>query len=81
METVQEGILATAPDGATMLANEKLGEILGLPVEELNDLDVHALLGRSLRVEAAADPLEAGRAPERYETGTSTPTAASVCCR
>ena len=67
VETAQEGILATAPDGSTMLANEKLGEILGLPVESLDRLDVHALLGRPLRVEAAADPLEAARAPERYE--------------
>ena len=68
VETVQEGILATAPDGATMLANEKLAEILGLPLETLNSRDVHALLGRALRVEAALDPLESVRGPERYET-------------
>jgi diguanylate cyclase (GGDEF)-like protein/PAS domain S-box-containing protein len=68
VETVQEGILATAPDGATMLANEKLAEILGLPLETLNTCDVHALLGRALRVEAALDPLESVRGPERYET-------------
>ncbi len=67
VETAQEGILATAPDGSTMLANEKLGEILGLPVGEPGPPRRARAARPPARVEAAADPLEAARAPERYE--------------
>lgn len=44
VETAQEGIVATATDGSTMFANDKLAEILGLPLEDLYRRDARELL-------------------------------------
>ncbi len=75
VETAQEGILATAPDGTTMLANEKLAEILGLPLERLNSLDVHALLGRDLPPRPGDGSRSTGdqRGPEMFESAYAHP--------
>ena len=45
VETAQEGILAMAPDGTTSFANERMGQILGLPVSSLHGADTLGLLG------------------------------------
>ena len=45
---VQEGILATSVDGATILANDRLAGLLGMPLRNLYDRDVRALLGRQV---------------------------------
>lgn len=54
VETAREGMVATAPDGATLFVNDKMAQILGLPVNDLYGMDVMALL----REDPAADPAE-----------------------
>ncbi len=68
VETAQEGIVATAPDGATMLANEKLGEILGLSLETINRLDMRELLRPLPREQNGASGQIGPGGPARYET-------------
>ncbi len=68
VETAQEGIVATAPDGTTMLANEKVGEILGLSLESLTTLDVPALLRRFPGGEEPVPTVETTNGPEQFET-------------
>lgn len=70
LETAQEGILATSPDGTTMFANEKMAELLGVRLERLYEMDVRALLHRD---DATAEAPWAGEGVERYETTYSLP--------
>jgi diguanylate cyclase (GGDEF)-like protein/PAS domain S-box-containing protein len=44
-ETAHEGIWAVAPDGRTLYANARTGELLGLPVAELYERPVADVLG------------------------------------
>ena len=44
VETAQEGILVTAPDGAVLFANEMLARLLGTTVREVYETDVCAAL-------------------------------------
>lgn len=45
VETAQEGILATSPDGLVLFANDTAAEVLGRPVEDLVGEDPVRLLG------------------------------------
>ena len=45
VETAQEGILALGENGSTSFANDRIAEILGLPVADLYGIDTMALLG------------------------------------
>ena len=45
VETAQEGILAMAPDGTTSFANERMAQILGIPLASLYGAETLALLG------------------------------------
>jgi diguanylate cyclase (GGDEF)-like protein/PAS domain S-box-containing protein len=45
VETAQEGILATAPDGTVIFANETAAEMVGRTIEELRGQDPWPILG------------------------------------
>ncbi|HYF72650.1 MAG TPA: PAS domain S-box protein, partial [Nocardioides sp.] len=45
VETAQEGIMATSPDGRVMFANETAAELVGLTVDEMYGVDPRELFG------------------------------------
>jgi len=74
VETAQEGIIALAPDGAVLFANDTMAELMGLPLETVYERGLHDVLAHD---EAAAidQRLEhrVERGPERYEVGYDHP--------
>lgn len=62
LETAHEGIMATAPDGGTLFANQKMAQILGLSLTQLYRQDARQLL----RPDCDDGPGEPG--PERDGT-------------
>ncbi|GAB2872223.1 PAS domain S-box protein [Nocardioides pacificus] len=69
VETAQEGILATSPDGTTMFANEKMAELLDLDLDRLYGMDARALLQRN----DGTEPSWSGEGIDRYETTYALP--------
>ncbi|MCW2744042.1 MAG: hypothetical protein JWM48_592 [Mycobacterium sp.] len=68
VETTQEGLLALAPDGSTLFANEESARILGLPVGELYRVRLGNLLGaegQAFLAQLVRTSVSLGR--ERYE--------------
>jgi diguanylate cyclase (GGDEF)-like protein/PAS domain S-box-containing protein len=68
VETAQEGIVATAADGSTLFANDKLAQILGLPLDELYRQDVWALLRPDELTEASGTSADGEDGPAEYVT-------------
>jgi len=68
VETAQEGIVATAADGSTLFANDKLAQILGLSLEELYQRDVRALLRTDAPAEESGTSAEGEDGRANYES-------------
>ena len=67
-DTAQEGIWAATPDGTTLYANQRMAEILGLPLPALYAKRVPDLLGGALGEEMRGRLTRRGRrGTERYE--------------
>ena len=66
VETAQEGILVTAPDGTTILANEVLATILGITVPEAYSRQLADTLGVARDGGAAAEPGQQQRSEIAY---------------
>lgn len=73
VETAQEGIVATAADGSTLFANDKLAQILGLSLDELYRQDALALLRPDTPTEASGTSAEGEHRPAEYETAYDHP--------
>lgn len=68
VQTAQEGIIALSPEGETVLANEKLAELVGIPLDQLYELGLWAALEpESARMLHGKLLNRAATGPERYE--------------
>ncbi len=68
VETAQEGIVALAPDGSVLFANDKLAQLTGVPLEEIYQRGLGGLLDpvERERMHARLDVRE-HVGPEQYE--------------
>ena len=55
VETAQEGIIALDPDGEILLANEKLAELIGYPVEDVYEAGLWGTLEPDLAEQIELD--------------------------
>jgi diguanylate cyclase (GGDEF)-like protein/PAS domain S-box-containing protein len=68
VDTCAEGIWAAAPDGRTLYANARMATILGLPLEDVYESDVTAILDDARALEMRQRLAgQAQRDMERYE--------------
>jgi diguanylate cyclase (GGDEF)-like protein/PAS domain S-box-containing protein len=68
-ETAQEGILAVAPMGDILFANERLADILGIPMEQVYALGGRGIFAPDEAADAALRLASRGReaGPERFD--------------